>query len=78
MWLEETRNDLQAAATLLVPAIGDVVTRLGATKGCMLARMSGSGATVFGLFGSGALAHQAAHELREQWPGYWVAAAAIV
>lgn len=78
MWLEETRNDLEPPAMALVPLIGDLVARLGATKGCMLARMSGSGATVFGLFGSGALAHQAAHELREQWPGYWVAAAAIL
>jgi 4-diphosphocytidyl-2-C-methyl-D-erythritol kinase len=40
--------------------------------------MSGSGATVFGLFGSSAQAHQAAHDLRETWPDYWVAAAALV
>jgi 4-diphosphocytidyl-2-C-methyl-D-erythritol kinase len=47
-------------------------------EGCMLARMSGSGATVFGLFGSSAQAHQAAHDLRAQCPGYWVAAAPVL
>jgi 4-diphosphocytidyl-2-C-methyl-D-erythritol kinase len=40
--------------------------------------MSGSGATVFGLFGSAARAHQAAHDLRDKFPGYWVAAAPLV
>jgi 4-diphosphocytidyl-2-C-methyl-D-erythritol kinase len=46
--------------------------------GCILARMSGSGATVFGLFGSSAQAHQAAHDLRTLWPDYWVAAAPLI
>ena len=40
--------------------------------------MSGSGGTVFGLFGSSAQAHQAAHDLRARWPGYWVAAAPVI
>jgi 4-diphosphocytidyl-2-C-methyl-D-erythritol kinase len=78
LWLEETRNDLEPAARSLVPAIGALTERLAAAKGCMLARMSGSGATVFGLFGSGALAHQAAHDLRAAHPGYWVAAAPVL
>ena len=78
IWLAETRNDLEPAAIALVPAVGELIGRMGKLSGCMLARMSGSGATVFGLFGSGALAHQAAHDLRAQHPGYWVAAAPLL
>jgi 4-diphosphocytidyl-2-C-methyl-D-erythritol kinase len=44
------RNDLEAPARLLVPAIGDVLDWLGAQDGVTLARMSGSGATCFALF----------------------------
>ena len=78
IYLSETRNDLEAAAVELVPAIGALTQALGKAPGCVLARMSGSGASVFGLFGSSAQAHQAAHDLRAQWPGYWVAAAPLV
>jgi 4-diphosphocytidyl-2-C-methyl-D-erythritol kinase len=62
----------------MVPVIGDLIARLRGSSGCILARMSGSGATAFGLFGSSAQAHQAAHDLRETWPDYWVAAAALI
>ncbi|MEO6015216.1 MAG: 4-(cytidine 5'-diphospho)-2-C-methyl-D-erythritol kinase [Devosia sp.] len=78
LWLSETRNDLEPPAIAMVPVIGDLIARLGQSSGCILARMSGSGATVFGLFGSSAKAHQAAHDLREIWPGYWVAAAPLI
>lgn len=78
LWLDETRNDLEPPAIALVPAIGDLIARLRDASGCILARMSGSGATVFGLFGSSAQAHQAAHDLREGAPGYWVAAAPLI
>jgi 4-diphosphocytidyl-2-C-methyl-D-erythritol kinase len=78
LWLDETRNDLEPPAIALVPAIGDLTAHLRDASGCILSRMSGSGATVFGLFGSSAQAHQAAHDLREKWPGYWVAAAPLV
>jgi 4-diphosphocytidyl-2-C-methyl-D-erythritol kinase len=78
LWLEETRNDLQETAIGMDPVIGQLIARVAATQGCSFARMSGSGATVFGLFGSGAAANQAAHDLREQWPGFWVAAAPVI
>lgn len=78
LWLGETRNDLEPPAIAMVPVIGDLIARLRGASGCILSRMSGSGATVFGLFGSSAQAHQAAHDLRETWPDYWVAAAALV
>ncbi|MBI5163005.1 MAG: 4-(cytidine 5'-diphospho)-2-C-methyl-D-erythritol kinase, partial [Magnetospirillum sp.] len=43
-------NDLTAAAISLVPAVGVALADLQARAGCLLARMSGSGATCFGLF----------------------------
>lgn len=78
LWLGETRNDLEPPAMALVPAIADIKRHLAAIDGCILARMSGSGGTVFGLFGSSAQAHQAAHDLRMLWPDYWVAAAPLL
>jgi len=78
LWLADTRNDLEAPARALVPAIGTLIAQLAASPGCALARMSGSGATVFGLFGSAAAAHQAAQDLRRAVPGAWVAATPVV
>lgn len=78
LWLAETRNDLQPPAVKLVPVIGDIVAQLAETQGCMLARMSGSGATVFGLFGSSGQAHQAAQVMRAANPDHWVAAAPLI
>lgn len=78
LWLEDTRNDLQAPATEIVPAIARILAAIGSTAGCALARMSGSGATCFGLYGSAAAAHQAAHDLRETLSGYWVAATPLL
>lgn len=78
LWLAETRNDLQPPAVKLVPVIGEIVDHLAAAQGCMLARMSGSGATVFGLFGSSGQAHQAAQLMRAQNPEHWVAAAPLL
>jgi 4-diphosphocytidyl-2-C-methyl-D-erythritol kinase len=78
LWLAETRNDLEPAAIAILPVIAELIDTVRQTQGCWLARMSGSGGTVFGLFGSGAQAHQAAHDLRARWPGYWVAAAPLL
>lgn len=78
LWLSETRNDLEPAAIALVPAIGTLLADMRGLDGCALARMSGSGGTVFGLFGSAAQAHQAAHDMRSKHPSYWVAAAPVI
>jgi 4-diphosphocytidyl-2-C-methyl-D-erythritol kinase len=62
-------NDLEAPAISLVPAIGEVLRAIAAVRGCLLARMSGSGATCFGLFASAEAAEAAAAELAR--PGWW-------
>ncbi len=46
----EGRNDLEAPARALAPAIGDVVDWLTAQPGADFVRISGSGATCFALF----------------------------
>jgi 4-diphosphocytidyl-2-C-methyl-D-erythritol kinase len=62
-------NDLQAPARALCPAISDVLQALATVPGCLLARMSGSGATCFGLFASPAEAETAAAAAAR--PGWW-------
>jgi 4-diphosphocytidyl-2-C-methyl-D-erythritol kinase len=68
-WLSGMTNDLEAPAIGLVPAIGDVLHAIAATRECLLARMSGSGATCFGLFANAEAAEIAAAELAR--PGWW-------
>lgn len=75
-YLFATRNDLEAPARRLVPAIGEAVAAL-ASSGAALARMSGSGATCFGLFEEQPAALGAAERLRAAAPAWWVAAAPI-
>lgn len=69
--LASRRNDLEAPALRLQPVIGEVLAALRAS-GCRLARMSGSGATCFGLFDSAAAAQAAARDLQRARPGWWV------
>jgi 4-diphosphocytidyl-2-C-methyl-D-erythritol kinase len=68
--LSKARNDLEAPARSLAPAIGDALGVLAAVPGCLLARMSGSGATCFGLFASARAAREAADGIRRD--GWWV------
>ena len=72
-WLSAHRNDLEAPASLIAPVIIDALTELSATDGCLLARMSGSGATCFGLYETKAEAVAAARALQEQSPHWWMA-----
>jgi 4-diphosphocytidyl-2-C-methyl-D-erythritol kinase len=68
--LHSTRNDLEPPARLLAPAIGDVLATLAAIPGCLLARMSGSGATCFGLFPDPVAAEAAARTIVRD--GWWI------
>lgn len=70
-------NDLEPVARRLAPAIAGVLAALADTAGCRLARMSGSGPTCFGLFGSDTGAKAAAVALSQAHPGWWVQATAL-
>ena len=64
------RNDLEAPAIALCPAIGEVLALLGETR-ASLVRMSGSGATCFALFESGEALEEARGLVGERQPGWW-------
>ena len=77
-WLCHTRNDLEPPAHAQVPVIGDVLDRLAARPGCLMARMSGSGGTCFGLFGTESTAAEAAQAIAAAQPDWWVEAAPVL
>jgi 4-diphosphocytidyl-2-C-methyl-D-erythritol kinase len=78
-WLaRETRNDLAAAARRIAPVLAEVEDALAKAPGCFLARMSGSGATHFGLFAGPDQARSAARRLAAAHPGWWVAEAEVL
>jgi 4-diphosphocytidyl-2-C-methyl-D-erythritol kinase len=73
-FLAGERNDLESAAIKLQPVIARVLMALRQEDGCDLARMSGSGATCFGLFTSSRAAAAAARHLAAAQPRWWVKA----
>lgn len=69
--LKERGNDLTRAARAVAPVIGDVLAALDGQPDCLLARMSGSGATCFGLFADAGAAEDARHTIHLAHPGWW-------
>ncbi len=63
----EGRNDLEAPARALVPAIGDVLDWLKGRKGVNFVRMSGSGATCLALFDDDTACGEAAAACPPNW-----------
>ncbi|MBR0685140.1 4-(cytidine 5'-diphospho)-2-C-methyl-D-erythritol kinase [Bradyrhizobium manausense] len=75
--LDAVANDLEAPAMRIEPVIGDVLGALRSSAGVKLARMSGSGATCFAIYGLPAEAHAAAEKIRADHPGWWVHAGTL-
>ncbi|MFT4934117.1 MAG: 4-diphosphocytidyl-2-C-methyl-D-erythritol kinase [Pseudoalteromonas distincta] len=71
-WLSFLRNDLEAAAIDVAPAIGDVLSALRGEPETLAAQMSGSGATCFALCASDIEAEQLAEGLERLRPHWWV------
>jgi len=71
-FLETTRNDLEAPARRIQPVISEVLAAMGALAGALLVRMSGSGATCFGIFADEDCCQRAADVLRQSHPDWWV------
>jgi 4-diphosphocytidyl-2-C-methyl-D-erythritol kinase len=70
--LHQTRNDLEAPALRLFPMLQNTLDALKNQSGCWLTRLSGSGATCFGLFETAAQATTAAHAIKKQHPDWWI------
>jgi 4-diphosphocytidyl-2-C-methyl-D-erythritol kinase len=73
-WLALGRNDLERPAIAIAPAIAEALDVLRAHPDCRLVRMSGSGATCFGLFETSNVARAAAHALGKAHPSWWISA----
>lgn len=70
--LAERNNDLMAPAISLAPEIGDALSLISSCQSNLLSRMSGTGATCFGLFSDQASAGAAAEKLQKLIPLWWV------
>lgn len=75
--LKKGRNDMEDAACVLKPIIGDVLAILAAAPGCKLTRMSGSGATCFALFPDCRAVAKAKRSILAAHPDWWVKAAIL-
>ncbi len=75
--LETTRNDLEVPARAIQPVIGEVLTAMAALPGALFTRMSGSGATCFGIFADDDCCQRAADTLTrasiDRNLGWWIA-----
>lgn len=69
---DKTCNNLQDTAARFVPEIHAVLDRLQAAPDCKLARLSGSGATCFGLFKNEETAKETQRRLAKDNPDWWV------
>ncbi len=75
--LKRGRNDMEDAACVLAPVVSSVLAVLGAAPGCRVARMSGSGATCFGLFTDCKAVARARKAILRSHPGWWVKSAML-
>jgi 4-diphosphocytidyl-2-C-methyl-D-erythritol kinase len=75
-YLRATPNDLEPPAIALVPEIGEVLAAISNSPEVLLARMSGSGATCFGLYSDARAAQGAAHHIKKALASFpiWVEA----
>ncbi len=75
--LKARRNGLTPAAVSLAPVVGEVLSAIEQSEGGLLSRMTGSGATCFGLFSDADAAARAALSIGESHPGWWVKPASL-
>jgi 4-diphosphocytidyl-2-C-methyl-D-erythritol kinase len=74
IWLRQTRNDLTEAAKAETGLADQAVKALASDPDCLFARMSGSGATAFGIFPKLSTAEKAAERIRQKRPNWWAVA----
>lgn len=70
-------NDLEEPARRIAPAVEAALAVLATSGPCRLARMSGSGATCFGIFDNCRDSAEAARRIRRAQPGWWVTATVL-
>jgi 4-diphosphocytidyl-2-C-methyl-D-erythritol kinase len=75
--LRRRRNDLTDAAVAVAPVIRDVLAAIASTPGCLLSRLSGSGATCFGIYADALEAQAARAAILSAHPDWWAVATRI-
>lgn len=70
--LNTLENDLFEPALNLIPKIGNVINALNTQKQCLFSRMSGSGASCFGLFETIEHAEHSAKKIKTENPDWWI------
>lgn len=76
-FLEYTGNDLQGVAQKITPPISNALSLVQSQQGCLLARMSGSGSCVFGIFGKPSLCEAAQAAVNSRQPAWWTHTSAV-
>ena len=76
-FLKSTGNDLERVAIKNFPNIKNLINSLNLTSGCLVARMSGSGSTCFGLYEKKDEAEKAKKHLLNKFPNAWIKVAKI-
>lgn len=77
LWLLEQQNDLTKCAAEIAPEIARIITTFWSTVDNIDSDMSGSGSTCWGLYESEADAQNAAAEMQQEFPDYWIRVSAI-
>ncbi|PZQ45619.1 MAG: 4-(cytidine 5'-diphospho)-2-C-methyl-D-erythritol kinase [Micavibrio aeruginosavorus] len=77
-FLQANDNDLAEPAQAISPEITQALTFLHKDQVCLLARMSGSGSTVFGLFENAQACENAKSAVRAQRPDWWAQTTSIL
>ena len=75
--LQVRRNDLTDPAIIVTPVIRDVLAAIERTRDCLLVRLSGSGATCFGLYATAEAAAAARDRIAAAHPAWWAVATRI-
>lgn len=71
-FLNKTQNDLYPNALRYLPELEEIISQINQQKGCLLARMSGSGATCFGIFDNEEDMILAYDNISKNSPNFWV------
>ena len=76
-YLENAENDLEPPACRQQPIIDQVLEALNHEPGCVMAQMSGSGASCFAIFDGHQFALGASERIAQEHPNWWVRATHI-
>jgi 4-diphosphocytidyl-2-C-methyl-D-erythritol kinase len=76
-FLASEANDLELAARLVAPVIGEARSLLEATRAPELVRMTGSGSALFAIYRDARDSKKAAESIKKKRPDWWVAATII-